>query len=73
MDLFELTFCLILCLGSGPRLEADALSVAQQKSIGALVEMVVVLGILPNLLPGVGQPPDKRSQFLQDVLKVCRI
>jgi hypothetical protein len=35
--------------------------------------MVVSLGMLPNLLPGIGLPPDKRSNFLQAVLQVGRI
>jgi len=53
----------------GPRLEADALSISQQKNIASLVELVLVLGILPNLIPGVGIPPGKRSQFLQHVIE----
>ena len=55
---------------TGPRLEADALSISQQKNIASLVELVLVLGILPNLIPGVGIPPGKRSQFLQHVIEV---
>jgi len=45
----------------GPKLEADALSISQQKSVTSLLEMLVVLGILPNLLPGVGIPVIKRG------------
>ena len=55
----------------GPKLEADALSISQQKSVTSLLEMLVVLGILPNLLPGVGIPVIKRSDFLQIMFKVC--
>jgi hypothetical protein len=32
--------------------------------------MIVSLGLLPNLLPGIGLPPDKRSNFLQAVFQV---
>jgi len=53
----------------GPKLEADALSISQQKSVTSLLEMLVVLGILPNLLPGVGIPVIKRSDFLQIMFK----
>lgn len=53
----------------GPKLAADILSIAQAKAVGSLVQMVVALGILPNLLPGVGVPVDKRSDYLQSVMK----
>jgi len=53
----------------GPKLEPDALSIAQQKNVSGLVQMVLALGILPNLLPGVGTPIDKRSVFLQTIIK----
>ena len=53
----------------GARLDADSLSISQQKSVGSLVEMVVALGLLPNLVPGVGLQLHKRSDFLQSVLK----
>ena len=61
----------ILFIYLGPKLEADALSISQQKSVTSLLEMLVVLGILPNLLPGVGIPVIKRSDFLQIMFKVC--
>jgi hypothetical protein len=32
--------------------------------------MIVSLGLLPNLLPGIGLAPDKRSNFLQAVFQV---
>ena len=52
-----------------PRLEADALSISQQKNVGSLVEIAVTLGILPNLLPGLGPPAEERSEFLRHLLK----
>jgi len=52
-----------------PKLAADTLSIAQNKSVGSLVQMVVALGILPNLVPGVGLPLEKRSDYLQAVIK----
>ena len=51
-------------------LEADALSISQQKCISSLLEMILALGVLPNLLQGVGTPLHKRSQFLQLLLRV---
>ena len=33
---------------------------------------VVALGIVPNLLPGVGLPAEKRSKFLQYLLQTSR-
>jgi hypothetical protein len=53
----------------GPRLEADALSISQQKSVSSILEMMIVLGVLPNLLPGVGVSVHKRSEFLQLIFK----
>merc|ERR1719187_1351400 len=49
--------------------EADMLSIGQQRNVSALVEMVLALGVLPNLLPGVGISLEKRSVFLQTILK----
>ncbi len=51
-------------------LEADALSISQQKSVSSLLEMILALGVLPNMLQGVGSPLHKRSQFLQLLLRV---
>ena len=48
---------------------ADSLSIGQQKSVTGLVEMILALGVLPNLLPGVGLPASKRSLFLQTVIE----
>jgi len=56
-------------LGGVPKPEADMLSISQQRNVSALVEMVLALGILPNLLPGVGLAVEKRSLFLQTILK----
>jgi len=53
----------------GPKLEADALSISQQKSVCSILEMMIVLGVLPNFLPGVGVAVHKRSEFLQLVFK----
>ena len=64
------TIILYIILLKGARLDADSLSISQQKSVGSLVEMVVALGLLPNLVPGVGLQLHKRSDFLQSVLKV---
>ncbi len=55
---------------SGPKLEADALSISQQKSVCSILEMMIVLGVLPNFIPGVGVAVHKRSEFLQLVFKV---
>eukprot|EP00088_Acartia_fossae_P066531 TRINITY_DN8255_c0_g1_i2.p1 TRINITY_DN8255_c0_g1~~TRINITY_DN8255_c0_g1_i2.p1 ORF type:complete len:1085 (-),score=304.99 TRINITY_DN8255_c0_g1_i2:578-3832(-) len=53
----------------GPKLEADALSIAQQKNVSSILEIMIVLGVLPNLIPGVGVPIHKRSEFLQIIFK----
>ena len=46
-----------------PPLPADALSVGDQKTVLTALQFVVMLGICPNLFPGVGVPVDKRSGF----------
>ena len=56
-----------------PRLAADALSIQQSKAVERVVEMVVALGVIPNLLPGVGQPIEKRSKHLQDTIKAVPV
>jgi len=48
--------------------EADLLSISQQKNVSGIIQMIVALGLLPNLVPGVGAPLDKRSVFLQTVI-----
>ena len=55
--------------GEETRLEADALSIGQQKKVVGLVQMILALGVLPNLQPGVASPASKRSIFLQSVLE----
>ena len=47
---------------------ADIISISHQKDICSLVQMVVSLGILPNLIPGVGLALEKRSKFLQSII-----
>ena len=49
--------------------EPDILSIAQQKNVQALVQMILALGVLPNLIPGVGTPVSKRSAFLQTIIQ----
>jgi len=34
-----------------------------------LLQMIVALGIMPNLIPGVGLPAEKRSPALQALLE----
>lgn len=46
-----------------PLLPADALGVGDQKAVLTIVQFVVILGICPNLLPGVGLPVGRRSGF----------
>ncbi|XP_067047611.1 transport and Golgi organization protein 6 homolog isoform X2 [Acropora muricata] len=46
-----------------PPLPADALGVGDQKAVLTVVQFVVILGICPNLLPGVGLPVERRSGF----------
>ena len=52
----------------GTALAADTLSISQLKNVASLVQMILALGVLPNLLPGVGTPLGKRSAFLQTVI-----
>ena len=46
-----------------PPLPADALGVADQKAVLTAIQFVVILGICPNLISGVGAPVEKRSGF----------
>ena len=41
------------------------LSVRQQKQVSTLLQMVTALGLLPNLMPGVGLALERRSQFVR--------
>ena len=52
-----------------PKIDPDVLSIAQQKNVQGLVQMILALGVLPNLLPGVGTPVSKRSAFLQSIIE----
>ncbi|XP_038562281.1 LOW QUALITY PROTEIN: transport and Golgi organization protein 6 homolog [Micropterus salmoides] len=55
-----------------PPLPPDVLSVTQQKSLGAVLQFVVSLGLCPYLAPGVGVPLGHRSAFGATVQKlVC--
>ena len=46
-----------------PPLPVDALGVGDQKTVLTAIQFVVILGICPNLLSGVGLPIEKRSGF----------
>ena len=65
---FELTNVATNSGGDESRLEPDTLSIGQQKAVLGLVQMILALGVLPNLQPGLASPPSKRSVFLQSVL-----
>ncbi len=41
------------------------LSVNQQQNISSLMQLIIALGIVPSLLPGVGLPLSKRSKFFE--------
>jgi hypothetical protein len=41
------------------------LSVKNEAEVSSLVQMVVVLGVLPSLIPGVGLPMEQRSNWVQ--------
>lgn len=46
-----------------PPLPADSLGVGDQKTVLTAIQFVVMLGICPNLISGVGLPVEKRSGF----------
>uniref|UniRef100_H9G717 Transport and golgi organization 6 homolog n=1 Tax=Anolis carolinensis TaxID=28377 RepID=H9G717_ANOCA len=48
---------------SAPPLSPDTLSVAQEKTVRAALQFAVTLGLCPFLLPGVGLPLDRRTEF----------
>ncbi|XP_073706776.1 transport and Golgi organization protein 6 homolog isoform X2 [Garra rufa] len=48
---------------AAPPLPPDVLSVAQQKTLGAVLQFVVTLGLCPYLAPGVGVALELRSAF----------
>ncbi|XP_069918737.1 transport and Golgi organization protein 6 homolog isoform X1 [Oryctolagus cuniculus] len=56
---------------SAPALSPDTLSISQQKTVQSALQFVVTLGICPYLLPGVGVPLRRRTEFgavVQDVV-----
>lgn len=48
-----------------PQVPSNVLSVQQEKVVGIALQFVVLLGIYPNLYPGVGIPVERRSGFVQ--------
>lgn len=68
---------------ASPGGDADILSVQQQQSVSSMIQLVVALGVVPSLLPGVGLPLAKRSKFYElvaeaenespSILEVCQI
>ena len=46
-----------------PPLPVDSLGVGDQKTVLTAIQFVVILGICPNLSPGVGLPVERRSGF----------
>ena len=46
-----------------PPLPADSLGVHDQKTVLTAIQFVVILGICPNLVSGVGLPVEMRSGF----------
>ena len=46
-----------------PPLPVDSLGVGDQKTVLTAIQFVVILGICPNLFPGVGLPVERRSGF----------
>ena len=43
----------------------DILSIQKQQCVSSMIQLVVALGIVPSLLPGVGLPMAKRSKFYE--------
>ncbi|XP_067854338.1 transport and Golgi organization protein 6 homolog [Heptranchias perlo] len=57
-----------------PALPPDTLSISQQKTVQCVLQFIVTLGICPSLLPGVGIPLSRRSDFAAMIEKVvCRL
>ncbi|XP_066493366.1 transport and Golgi organization protein 6 homolog [Tiliqua scincoides] len=48
---------------AAPPLSPDTLSIAQEKTVQAALQFVVMLGLCPYLLPGVGLPLRCRTEF----------
>lgn len=40
-------------------------SVKDSQNVSSVLQMVVALGLIPSLIPGVGLAPEKRSKFVQ--------
>lgn len=56
---------------AAPALSPDTLSISQQKTVQSALQFVVTLGICPYLMPGVGVPLRRRTEFgavVQDVV-----
>ena len=51
------------------QISPDIFSVREQQSIGKVTQLIVSLGVLPSLIPGVGLPAEKRSRFMQRCLE----
>ena len=47
----------------------DTLSVSQQQNVSSMIQLVIALGIVPSLIPGVGIPIEKRSKFYEIVMR----
>ena len=45
-------------------------SVTNQQNLASLVQLVIALGALPSLLPGVGLSMSKRSKFYETVFGI---
>ena len=52
----------------GPKLAVYTLSIAQAKSTGSVEQMLVALGLLPKILPGVGLAADQHSSAHSSML-----
>lgn len=46
-----------------PALSPDTLSISQQKTVQSVLQFVVILGVCPYLMPGVGVPLKYRTEF----------
>uniref|UniRef100_A0A8C9QTQ1 Transport and golgi organization 6 homolog n=1 Tax=Spermophilus dauricus TaxID=99837 RepID=A0A8C9QTQ1_SPEDA len=56
-----------------PALSPDTLSISQQKMVQSVLQFVVILGVCPYLMPGVGVPLRYRTEFgavVQDVVRL---
>ncbi|KAI6054448.1 transport and Golgi organization protein 6 homolog [Marmota monax] len=56
-----------------PALSPDTLSISQQKMVQSILQFVVIWGVCPYLMPGVGVPLRYRTEFgavVQDVVRL---